>query len=925
MSRPFLIILFLAISLVCVSKAQTQKIDLSGEWYYMLRKAPVEIPAEGRLSLPGTLDSNGIGIPVEESDETSRLSRRVTFSGEASFTKNILIPSSWEGKSIELFIERSKPSSVEIDGVNAGHSSRISSPQRYDLTTLITPGSHEIKITVNNLDSIPATVRNNSHACTESTQTNWTGILGKFELWAKNPLHIVKANVYPTPRNGNVTILITLSRPATGEERIDASTPFTSAQEKTDSASTITLKLPLGDNPLWSEWHPHIIPIHVRLIDKDGDVIDEVKLSTGFRNISATGQGFTVNGNPAFLRGTTDACVFPLTAHTPMDYKDWESYFMTLKEYGINHVRFHSWCPPEECFNAADSIGMYLQPELPIWGEIDSDQEFLLKFLREEAEGIFREYSHHPSFSFFAIGNELWGDLNLMRTFLNRARELDPGILVTYGSNIYLGMNGHIEGEDYLVATRTEKTDDSSKHVRGSFAYADVANGGLINSSYPASQYNYSGAISTTPVPVVAHEVGQYQSYPDFRQIMKYTGTLRPDNLKEFAKKAAEAGTARKALKYHNASGQWATRLYRAETEMSLRTPGLGGFQLMALQDYPGQGTALVGLLDPFMDSKGFISPEKWRESCGETTILAEFPKFCFTSGEQAHIPVKIANYSGKTLNNPQIDYDSGFMSGTIDSNGEQGLSECGTIHLEMPEIEMPHKFVLNLSGSVDSISNSYDFWVFPKITPGSGEVIVTDNLESALSYLSQGESVILCPDSATVSRTTLGPLFQTDFWNYRMFRSICDNIQHPASPGTLGLLINYTHPALRLFPTFFHTDWQWFSIISNSRPLIIDRLPKDIDPIVEVIDNVDRNYRTSLMLECLVGKGKLMIISADLSRLRESPEGRWFLASAEQYMASKQCKPDLFLEPRQVRNLLTSPSAARIVKELKGISYHNF
>lgn len=905
-------------------------IDLSGEWSYILTNAPVEISAEGYVSFPGTLDTNSVGIPVPPSDNTSQLSRRYTYTGNASYSREIEIPQSWNGKSIELFLERTRPATVKVDGKTCGYSSLISATQRHNLTETLTPGKHTLEIIVNNGDSIPLPVRNNSHACTESTQTNWNGIIGKMELIARNPLHIVSAIPFPQADAGNQRVDITLSQPAPKGFVLHVEGENRQVSEKIDSDSTnFTLWLPADDmTSYWSEWNPKTENLSISLHSLMGDVVDEINLKSAPRDFKTEDNRFYVNGHPAFMRGRHDACVFPITAHVPMDYDSWKRYFEIVKEYGLNHVRFHSWCPPEECFKAADDAGVYLQPELPIWGELDKDQKKLMNFLNDELHAIIKEYSHHPSFTMFALGNELWGDTNLMKNMLDKANEINPYLLVTYGSNIYLGWRGHIDGEDFLVTCRVGDSDGEGfgTHARASFSFADAKNGGILNSSYPNSQMDFSHAISLSPVPVIGHETGQYQIYPDFTEIMKYDGVLRPDNLQEFAKRATEAGNKRKTKQFFKASGEWAARLYRADMEMNLRTPGMGGFQLLDLQDYPGQGTALVGILDAFMDSKGLVTAEKWREACDQVTILAEFPKFCFTSGETVDVPLKVANFSARNIGGKQISWNSPFSAGTTKINHGEGLVDAGVMSLSIPVVTIPEKMTINLS-SPDA-SNSYDIWIFPRDNYNisdnkkSDDIIVTKSLDFALASLAKGEKVILCPDTATVKETTLGPLFTTDYWNYRMFRSICDKIGKEPSPGTLGLLINNRHDAFNLFPTDFHSDWQWYAIVSNSRPLIIDRLPKDVDPIIEVIDNVERNYRLAMMLECAVGKGKLMILSVDMDKAMEYPEGRWLMNSIKDYMSSKKFKPDLSLTPQQVRNLLTRPTAARVIKEIRNESY---
>lgn len=918
--------LLMPIHLLAQNQEVRDTIDLSGQWNYWLHGVPASVKSEGVLSLPGTLDTNGVGIPVGKTTETSGLSRRVTFTGDATYSRQVEIPEDWAGKNVELYIERSRPSFVMVDGNPIGTSSLLSSPQRFDLSEILTPGIHTIEVTVNNADSIPLAIRNNSHACTESTQTNWNGMLGKLHLEARNPLHISQVNAFPNISKGGYDINIVLSEAAKNSHFLSASIDSQNQAQVSVSPgdSLMSIFLPLEENhPKWSEWNPVIDRISLWLSDLNGNVSDKRDLKTAYRNFTSAGGRFYVNGDPVFLRGRHDACVFPLTAHVPMDLETWRGYFHTLRQYGLNHVRFHSWCPPEACFQAADEAGIYLQPELPIWGELDNSLTTLTSFLHKDMEGIVSEYSSHPSFVMFAIGNELWGDIDLMRKFIDEAREINPNLLATFGSNIYLGWNGHIDGEDFLVTCRVGGGEGFSTHARASFSFADADNGGIMNSTYPNTEMNFSNAIFLSAVPVIGHETGQYQFYPDFGSILKYENcVLRPDNLEEFENRVREAGTLRKNSDFYRATGAWATKLYRADMEMNLRTPGMGGFQLLDIQDYPGQGTALVGILDPFMDSKGFITPLEWRQSCDEVTLLAEMPRFCYVTGDTVTIKIKAANFSNKNLGNRNIEWSTPFANGTLTIPDGKGLLTVGDIDLTFPKVKRPGQIELLLKTDDGQISNKYDLWLFPAQKKEVKDVAVTNSITEALSLLEKGERVILCPDTSEVKNAVLGPLFQTDYWNYRMFRTICDNVQKVPSPGTMGLLINESHPALKSYPTSYHTDWQWFPVVSNSYPLIIDRLPKDYDPIIEVIDNVERNYRLALMLECNVGKGKLMILNADMKKAAEYPEGEWLLQSVKEYMASKECKPVLTLSEQQLINLLTKPSTARVIKELQNESY---
>ncbi|MCH5224609.1 MAG: beta-glycosidase [Muribaculaceae bacterium] len=876
------------------------RIDLSGQWHYSLPGAPPSIPGEGYINLPNTLDNARKSIPhppVASQLKTDELRRVFSFVGEASYSRPVDIPPNWKGKEIFLTLESTKPTRVSVDGKPVGSNSRISSAQHYNLTEFLSPGSHRIEVTVNNADSIPPIVARSSHAVSESTQTNWNGILGGISLEARNPFHIRGIKIDDKKEE----IKIEFSRPAPLKIRLGAEVSrLPKSKPETGMVSPLTINpgdtaaiIPISLSPdmLWSAENPNLYDFTFKLTDTRGREVDSYSVTTGFRDFAPSGTKFTINGEPVFLLGTVNAAVFPETTHAPPDLESWIDYFSIIKSYGFNHVRFHSWTPPEAAFAAADQLGIYILTELPIWGELDRDLNFHNRFLKEELKGIMEAYAHHPSFVMLSPGNELFGDISLMREYMEEARLLNPRVLTTYGSNVYLGMNGEIGGEDFIVAAKTG--DGPSSAVRGSLSFADDPKGGILNSSYPSSNFNYDRSTSPLSVPLIIHEAGQYQMYPDFSEIDKYQGNLQPDNLIEFRDRAEVAGTLRKNRAFAEATGKWAAQLYRAEIEAAMRSQGVGGIEIFGLQDYPGQGTALVGILDPFMDSKGLADPRDWRQNFTGSPILALFPKFTFNSGETVEIPIL---------------------------GGDQSY-----ITLTMPDVAVPRKETLILRDKEGMIKNKYDYWVYPKKLPKVDNVLVTTNLQEALKALEKGGRVILMPDSSTVAQASLEPLFTPDFWNYRMYRTICDEMHLPPSPGTLGLYIDKEHPALAKFPTESHTDWQWYEIVANSRPLIIDRLPADVDPVVEVVDNVERNFRLALMLECNVGKGKLMIISSDLEKASEYPEGRWLLQSVKEYMASKDCKPEITLTPQQVVNLLTKPSNARLIKELKNETYRKF
>ena len=591
---------------------------------------------------------------------------------------------------------------------------------------------------------------------------------------------------------------------------------------------------------------------------------------------------FMAGGKPVFLRGKHDACVFPLTGHTPMDKASWINYFQRCKDYGINHVRFHSWCPPEAAFAAADELGIYLQPELPFWGTLEGEE--LVSFLTKEGLNIVRTYGHHPSFAMFSLGNELWGEKAVMQEMVDSFRTEAPHILYTNGTNAFLGWQGYVDGMDFMATARTrgESYGAYNTHVRSSFAFCDAMDGGILNHFYPGTTRNFAEALEGVPMPVISHETGQFQSYPDYAQIDKYTGPLAPYNLMEFRRRLDIAGMAAQAGDFHRASLRWAFELYKADIEMCLRTPGLGGFQLLDIQDYPGQGSAYVGILDAFMDPKGDIDPAEWRQFCSELVPLAEFGKYCWSEDEVFHAHVKVANFTGEDL---------------VEGEGEYEIDKPVSELLDT--VKAPARIDLKLTARTTGYEgvNSWPIWVYPADNQPdrSGITIVRKLDNAALKALEAGKKVLLMPSDTT---GTVGGLFQTDYWNYRMFKQICESNGKPVSPGTLGILTDPAHPLFREFPTEEHTDWQWFPVLKASRPMILDAL-RGYKPIVQVIDNVERNHRLGLVFEFAAGKGKLLVCCSDLESVLDCPEGRQFYKAVLDYMRSDDFQPSVELDKR--------------------------
>ncbi len=864
-----------------------EAIILDGQWQFALDTAKAGIEERwyaGNLSeevtLPGTLDENAKGIPNTNRHETMRLSRELMYEGMAWYRREVTIPEGWKGKVIRLVMERTKPAQVWVDTTFAGKSDDILTEQVYDLSVLLTPGKHSLTIMVNNgRGSVPGGITG-SHAWTEHTQSNWNGIIGKICLEAANVVHIGKLQVYPDIEKKEIIVKMKIiSNDENNEDvkiELDASS-WNSEKKHNVAARSFPVKLNQGENLVeltykmgsrfltWSEFEPALYKLKV--IIKGEEVLDNTEVDFGMRRLAAAGTQFSINGTKTFLRGKHDACVFPLTGHPPMDVEAWRKVFRIAKSYNINFYRFHSWTPPKAAFIAADIEGIYMQPELPFWGGFRKDNTVLNEYLLKEGENILESYGNHASFVMFALGNELNGDIGVMRDFVNHFKSLDVRPMYSFGTNNYLGFRGQVEGEDYYTGCRVGADRDTtfSTHIRGSFSFADTYDGGYINSRYPSTDLNYAGAIAKCTIPVLGTEVGQYQIYPNYDEIEKYKGVMKPWNLEEFRDRLALNSLGDQAKEFFRASGALSAICYKADIELALRTPGFGGFHLLDLQDFPGQGTALIGLLDAFMDSKGLITPEEFSQFCNKIVPLALMEKYCWVTNEPFKGRIQVANYSEKPLKSQVVKWE--LRNSRDETIGQDlvkmdipngGLNDVAAFSIDNSKIEKAERLSFTISLEGTSYKNTYPIWVYPSdaVTTVPEGIMISERLDKqTVGLIEGGATVLLFPDFKEISELSVGGLFTPDYWNYRMFKGISENNRKPVSPGTMSILTDPRHPLFNDFPTEFYTNWQWWPIVKNSRPFILDNTRADYRPVVQVVDNIERNHKLGLIFEFKVGK----------------------------------------------------------------------
>ena len=907
-----------------------RKIDISGTWGFRADGEKKGIKAEyftaapeDTIELPSTTSIAKKGAPDAKHEDGS-LTDPYLFEGWAWYYMTVDF-GDISGKTVELLLERTRKTELWVNGRHAGGYDSLSAPHRHDITEYAVNGENSLCVLVSNTDYSTK----GGHLTSPDTQTNWNGILGEMSVIVSERVRISDIQAYPDVQSKSVGLNITLEGTDSAEIEIwGASSDGRTVDraEYTVTSGSMT-DVPLGeDAALWSEYSPVIYTLKAA-IKGSADIFT---VHFGLRSIAAEGLDIKLNGRKIFLRGKHDGMIFPLTAAAPTTVEEWHRVLSIAKSWGINHYRFHTCCPPDAAFTAADMLGIYMQPEICFWGTITAEPTEERDYLVEEGRRMLREYGNHPSFVMMSLGNELWGDPPTLDSILAEYHSLDSRHLYTQGSNNFQFFPNIQENDDFFSGVRLSR----ERLIRGSYAMCDAPLG-FIQTDEPNTAHSYDGLIfpeadessedggaveieiqygtgvkrvkavgssGLVPTkPLVTHEVGQYFVYPDYNEIEKYMGVLKPYSLEVFRERLKKAGMLSYADRFHRASGMLAFQCYKLEIEAAMRSEYLSGFQLLDLQDFSGQGVALVGMLNAFMEEKSFVQEnglrEKWLGFCSDVVILAEIQSFVLTAGRSVEIPVKIRNMSAESLCGRTLKWRFGSQSGELaipESASE--LFTAGTITI-LPDASGRQCLALCIDGVTE---NSYDMWVFDapdgdfsiaeSLEINGRTVFITSDITRAESLLHDGERVLCLPNEL---RESIKGFYCADFWNFPMFRAISESMGKEVPVGTLGLVIDCTHPALSGFPTEEYSTPQWYHIVSHADCAVLDGTPEEYRPIVQMADNVERNHKLALLYEAEVGEGRLLVCTARLSEISDRAEVQTLFRGLTEYIASDAFKPE--------------------------------
>lgn len=936
-------------------------IELQGVWQFELDgdKKGIEKQVFHRkladtISLPGTTSMAKKGT-YSEKREIGCLTDPYLFEGYAWYAKDITLEEEDLQGEIVLYLERTRMTKVWVNDVLVGEADSLNTPHQYNLTKYITEKNFHLTILVSNVD-YPT---KGGHLTSPDTQTNWNGIIGDIALHIYEPVYISGIRVFPDIEKKEATLELTTVNTTDTEKTLplhisaelmdihgttgkNAPEAEVSVTFKVGTAKT-TVTYALGEDAvLWSEYSPVIYQLTVAI----SETKEKAVTTFGLRKFSTNETEFLINGTSTFLRGKHDGLIFPLTGAVPTTVEEWIRVMKISKSYGINHYRFHTCCPPDAAFVAADLLGIYMEPQLPFWGTIttpedENHNEAEQQYLIAEGYRMMETFGNHASYCMMSLGNELWGSKEKLSQILSDYKAVDRRHLYTQGSNNFQHTPVILPEEDFFVGVRFSK----NRLFRGSYGMCDAPLG-HVQVEEPSTMTNYDEVIHPKEekvsaedasgeieiqygtgvkkvkaaegtgvliphVPVVSHEIGQYCVYPNFHEIQKYTGVLKARNLEVFQERLEEKGMSDQADDFFYSSGKLAVQCYKEELEAAARTSLLAGYQILDIQDFSGQGTALVGILDAFMDSKGLVTTEEWSSFCSDGILLAEFEKYVWTAGEDFQADLAIRYYQPKALVGQNLHWtltwqEEVFAEGSVAiPDNTHGLQKLGAMKVKLPDRAKAYTCKLTLSVDGSTMKNTYELYVYPQdnvqdlsvptIGEGEHQVCLTKDFYEAKELLAQGKRVLYLPEEVAES---LEGFYCTDFWCYPMFRDICNWMKKPVAVGTMGLLIQKDHPALREFQSHKYATPQWYQLVSHSNCAILDdTTEKSYRPIVQMVDNFERNHKLGLLFEGKVGTGALMVCTMRLSEIQERSEVKQFAKSLISYMTSEEFSPEQVLD----------------------------
>lgn len=845
--------------------------DLSGEWEC------AGTNFAGKARLPGTLADVGLGerqTPAHFAAYTERTSKtslalKYKYLGAATYSRDFMLPPEAAQKPLEVFLERVMwTSRVRIDGREFGFCDSLGAPHVHRIPAgALAPGRHRIEIAIDNSKRYGVAMK--AHGYGEWMQSVWHGAIGRVELREANPLDDVRVFA-DFPAGGKVRFEVPEGFAADAGTIVSddlAFAGFTSAPSPYAAGRTMVTATLAKEPQAWDEFNPRLYRVTFR--DPAGGLSKTVRF--GFRTPGRQGNRLMLNGRPLFVRADIDNCHFPLTGYPSMTKHDWMRFFTIQRNNGMNAIQMHTWTPPEAAFEAADEMGMMIFCELGYWNEKGIASSFagrgnaaLDAWLQRELKAVADAYGNHPSMVATSFGNELgFCNFEALDAWMSAHKKYDPRRLTMCSTARKVAPS-----DDFMVT-----------HKYPGLGWTR----GIVDGE---ADYDYEEVYGKAPIPVIAHEIGQWPVYPVWdEQIPKFNGLLLPWRWDPRREMSISNNTFRFAREFHSASMQTSRHFYKLETEGFLRTPSCNGIDYLSMRDYTGQGEALIGWYDAFFDAKpalGEVPP--FSTLMSTTPCLAKFPKFLWTTNETFTARLLVRNELADAIPaGTRWRWSLGTYAGWAEAKEPVPagtLADIGAVSVPLDDFAAPSRQELRFG------DNSWRIYVLPRIKtpdPLPEGVVETSDPAEARKVLAAGGRVIYRGKSAKSDITTFKPIY----WSTGLFAT---NRKHIG----FGAVVDADHPALAPTGCDYWMDEFWRKLFSDGKRHAISHrlegLPADFRPIITVVPDLHHSYFISPFFEVRIGKGRLLVCGLNLDA--NSTAARLFRRTLLRYAASDVFAP---------------------------------
>ena len=859
-----------------------------------------------KIEVPGSWQGQGFGGMEKNIVWDFRLETRTfraTYTGTGWYGVRFEIPDDWEGMRLWANFGGVHPSAeVWLNGVRLGENNLPFVPFAFEITGVVRSDD-------DNLLVVRVHEENRILGLAYSWQGNWSGLYRGVELTATGENFLQGFSVYPNIESEKLQIKTGIGgdHPLDGglSLRVSAqlingdTTPVSTKVEI--SGESVEFDLPLPSPRLWSPDSPNLYRVDAVLTGND-KVLDALSERVGFVQLSTEGKHFLINGEPYYMRGSGDFISNPETGSPDTNRDRWRKKLSALREYGYNYVRCQSYVYTPEYFDVADEVGLLIQSEMGMLGGWSGNQIWHVSqwpqpspdyrdALKRQWDSVVLRDVNHPSANLYCMSNELRDGTEHPRiawSCYHDTKAIKPTAFVLWTDGGY-------------------------------------------RENLPGDFVNHEADIdSECSKPLIQHEFRWWSSFPDVRNMEKYSGAIRSYGA-EIALEAAAGHGISHVLPTAAANSQ---RIQYIEAKGKMEAcrrdnPSLAGichFNAMDINPSP------QGIIDEFYDLK-YADGGSWQQTNGDTVILSDlgFDDRVLASADTLRTTLYVSDFSHLPLNNPVLEWKLETLNETISEGSfsypHKPFSTCtaGNIEATVPEVSKPTVASLKvaLHEGKRVLVNSWDLWLFPKSVVFPPEIgiygkpqhtwleglggirsvslddlsgdrsvlaVLTETLDGAVvEFARSGGRIILVASEGLVrpSRSKLllemGRYFFTPPANYP-----------PYEDGINGTII-LDHPMLGDFPQEGFADLQFFRMMGESPPIDIEPLGLNKgDPVIRAIHSYQVSRPLAYLTESSLGKGGLIICSLNLDQ--SLPESRYLLAQICNYALGDDFNPQIEL-----------------------------